>query len=40
MVRIRVKGVPYTNTSGLWRKVYKTKGKKEYIILKGKKKFL
>ena len=39
MVRIRLKGKPYTNEAGEWRRVY-TKNKKEYIIMNKRKKFI
>tara|TARA_R110002033_G_scaffold123092_1_gene165521 strand:- start:953 stop:1084 length:132 start_codon:yes stop_codon:yes gene_type:complete len=43
MVRIMVKGKSYTNwkaPKGEYRKIYKNKLGKEYIFVKGKKKYL
>jgi len=38
MVRIRFKGKPYTNVMGEFRRIYKNKDGKEYIIWKNKRK--
>lgn len=40
MVRIMVDGVEYTNVMKKWRKVYTTKTNREYILWKGKRKYL
>jgi len=40
MARIRVKGILYTNVKGEWRKIYKNKAGKEYIIFRKKRIYL
>ena len=40
MVRIQLKGKPYTNVYGDFRRIYKDKNGKEYIILNTKKRYL
>ena len=40
MVRIRVKGKPYTNKTGEFRRIYIDKNKKEYIKVKGRRKLI
>ncbi len=40
MARIRIKGVPFTNALGPFRKIRKDKKGREFIILNTRKRFL